>query len=154
MKRGKGRLADELVLKKQNKINKINIFFKTLLIVITITRLWASSLHYLFQNDRSIMEKIINDSFHHYQVGIILIMTSYFFRKALKPEVAFAIGLGIFLEEWAVFLNDLGLKTNNLYLSLTDFGLVLGLVVLIYILLLTKIQTTFSEDVKSGSWGN
>lgn len=72
----------------------------------------------------------------------------------LKSEVAFAIGLGIFLEEWPVFLNDLGFKTNNLYLSLTDFGLVFGLVVLIYILLLTKIHATFSGDVESRSWRN
>ena len=141
MKRAKDHMADEIVLKKQNKINKIKIFFKILLIAITITRLWAISLHYLFQNNSQIMDRIVNDSFHHYQVGVMLIMVGYLFRKILKPKTVYAIGLGIFLEEWPVFLNDLGLKTNNLYLSLIDFSLVSGLVVLMYILLLTKLQT-------------
>lgn len=145
----RARLADEIVLKKQNKINKIKIFFKSLLIAITITRLWAISLHYLFQNNRQIMDRIVNDSFHHYQVGIVFIVASYLFRKKLKPEITFAIGLGIFLEEWPVFLNDLGLTTNKLYLSLPDFILIIGLIVLTYILLLTKIQTTPLKNVKN-----
>jgi len=31
------------------------------------------------------------------------------------------VGLGIFLEEWPVFLNDLGFGTNALYQTWSDF---------------------------------
>jgi len=137
----KEHFGDRAISKKQSMAIRIKIFFKILLISIAITRVWAISLHYLFQDNKEILERIINDSFHHYQVGIVLIAITHLFRKIFKSETAFAVGLGIFLEEWPVFLNDLGLKTNYLYLSLIDFSLVYGFVVLLYILMFTKLQT-------------
>lgn len=133
----------------QNEIGKTKIFFKTLLIAIAATRLWTISLYYLFGNNKEIIERIVNDSFHHYQVGILLIAASYALRKTFRPEVVSAIGLGIFLEEWPVFFNDLGLKTNNLYHSKLDFMLIFGLVAFIYVLLLWRAKRELVEIVKN-----
>ena len=121
---------------EQNQFAKVKTFFKVLLITLTITRLWSISLFYLFGNDSEFTNRIINDSFHHYQVGILLIITSYLLRKMFRPEIMYAIGLGIFLEEWPVFFNDLGLKTNYLYHSKVDFIFIFALIVLVYFLFL------------------
>ena len=121
---------------EKNKFTKVLTFFKVLLIILTITRFWSISLFYLFGNGSEFTNRIINDSFHHYQVGILLIAVTYPLRKVFRPEVVLAIGFGIFLEEWPVFLNDLGLKTNYLYHSKVDFIFIFGLIVLIYFLFL------------------
>lgn len=107
-------------------------FFNTLLITIALTRLWAVSLFYLFGNNSEFTNRIVNDGFHHYQVGLILFVIGLFFRKVIKSVVVVAIGLGIFLEEWPVFLNDLGLKTNKLYHTKIDFVFIFVLITFIY----------------------
>jgi len=122
------------------EIKKIKSFFKVLLITIVVTRLWSISLFYLFGNNSEIINRIINDSFHHYQVGILLIIVGYLFRKSFKSKIIIPVGLGIFLEEWPVFLNDLGLKTNDLYHSKIDFISIFVSVIFIYFLLLVLIK--------------
>ena len=120
----------------KNKNTKVNTFFKVLLITIAVTRLWTISLFYIFGNNSEITNRIVNDPIHHYQVGILLLVASYPLRKFLKPLTLSAIGLGILLEEWPVFLNDLGLKTNGIYHTKIDFIFVFGFVVIIYLLLI------------------
>jgi len=108
-------------------------FFNTLLISIAVTRLWAVSLFYLFGNNSDLTNKIVNDGFHHYQVGLILCVAGLLFRKFIKSMVIVAVGLGIFLEEWPVFLNDLGLKTNSLYHTKIDFISIFTLALFVYL---------------------
>ena len=113
--------------------HSIKTFFNTLLVTITLTRLWAVSLFYLFGNNSEFTNRIINDGFHNYQVGLVLFVIGLLFRKFNKSVVITAVGLGIFLEEWPVFLNDLGLKTNSLYHTKIDFISVFTLVAIIYL---------------------
>ena|SRR3989344_2137494 len=121
-------------------MEKVKSFFKVLLITIIVTRLWTISLFYLFGNESEFTNRIVNDSFHHYQIGILLMVAGYLFRKMFKSKVVIPVGLGIFLEEWPVFLNDLGLKTNDLYHSKIDFISVVVLVTFGYFLFLTLIK--------------
>ncbi len=119
-------------MKDKKQTTKVKTFFKVLLIILTITRLWTISLFYLFGNNSEITNKIVNDSFHHYQVGILLIAASYLLRKMFRLVILLTIGFGIFLEEWPIFLNDLGFKTNYLYHSKIDFIFIFSLIVLAY----------------------
>lgn len=106
------------------------------LIAVTLTRIWSVSLFYIFGNNSQFTQKFVSDSIHHYQVGLLLVPMSYLLRKIFKPRLLLGIGLGIFLEEWPVFLNDIGFNTNGLYHTKFDFILILGFVGLIYILFL------------------
>ena len=114
----------------------ISSFFLIVLATITLTRIWSVSLFYIFGNNSEFTQKIVSDSLHHYQVGLLLLPTSYLLRKILKPRFLSGIGLGIFLEEWPVFLSDIGFNTNGYYHTKFDFILILGLVGLVYILFL------------------
>ena len=87
----------------------------------------------IFGKDSLTIERVINDSWHHYQVGLILVVVAVLFGKLKKFKLLLAIGLGIFLEEWPVFLNDLGLNTNLLYQTNVDFISVFVLVGFVYI---------------------
>lgn len=79
------------------------------------------------------MERIVNDSWHHYQVGLALTILACLLRKWRNRNGLLAIGLGIFLEEWPVVLNDLGLQTNYLYHTKLDFFLVFSFVSIMYV---------------------
>ena len=115
---------------------EISAFFLIILVTVVLTRIWATSLFYLFGKDSEFTQKIVGDSLHHYQVGLLLMPISYLLRRNLKTRYLFGIGLGIFLEEWPVFLNDIGFNTNNYYHTKFDFILVLGIIGLIYSLFL------------------
>ena len=104
------------------------------LIIILLTRIWAISLFYFLGDDSQIAQGIVNDPFHHYHFGLALIVLAVLLRKHRKALFLVAIGLGIFLEEWVVFLKDLGLSTNNAYLTKTDFFSIIGIVGLIRVL--------------------
>ncbi len=125
---------------ERSKSIKTQTFFKVLLVTLAITRLWSISLFYLFGENSEFTNRFVNDSFHHYQVGILIIVSTFLLRKVSRPEVIRAIGFGIFLEEWPVFLNDLGLKTNYLYHSKVDFIFIFSLIVSIYFLFLRLIK--------------
>lgn len=120
----------------------------TLIVVVTIclTRIWSISLYYIFGKDSLTIEKIINDPWHHYQVGLMLMVIALLFGRLKRFKLIFAIGLGIFLEEWPVFLNDLGLNSNNLYHTKVDFISIIVFVGLVYIL-----SKTFYSKVGSKS---
>lgn len=112
----------------------MSLFLIITIVFIILTRIWAVSLFYLFANNREFIQKFVNDSIHHYQVGLFLLPMSYLLRKRLKPTILLGIGLGIFLEEWPVFLSDIGFDTNHLYQTNFDFVIILGLIFLIYFL--------------------
>ena len=117
-------------------MKKISSFLLIVLLTITLTRIWAISLFYIFGNSGEFIEKIINDPYHHYQVGILLLALAYPLRKLLNSKIISAVGLGIFLEEWPVFLNDLGLNTSKYYHSKVDFLVIVGVIGFIYLLTL------------------
>ena len=121
-------------ISKNINFNVISSYLLVILVVISLTRLWAISLFYIFANNPEFIEKIISDRWHHYQVGIILVLLAYLLRRIQKSKLILAIGLGIFLEEWPVFLYDLGLNTNKLYHTKLDFLLIAGIVFTLYIL--------------------
>ena len=120
-------------MKKYNVFQKNNAFL-IVLVTICLTRVWAISLFYIFGNDSQTIEMIVNDPWHHYQVGLVLIILAFLLRKFRKAKFIYPIGLGIILEEWPVLLNDLGLNTNHLYHSKIDFIGIITIVGLIYIL--------------------
>ena len=105
-----------------------------ILLTISLTRVWSISLYYIFGKDSLTIDRIINDPWHHYQVGIIIAVVALLFGRLKKFKTLLAIGLGIFLEEWPVFLNDLGLNTIHLYPTKVDFISIFALVGLIYTL--------------------
>ena len=115
-------------------MQKVSSFLLVVLITIVLTRLWAISLFYIFAPDSKIIERIVNDGLHHYQVGLILLSLGYLLRRMYKSKLISAIGLGIFLEEWPVFLNDLGLNTNRFYRTTLDFFLIFGFIGILYVL--------------------
>ena len=115
-------------------MKKISAFFLIVLLSVTLTRVWSTSLFYIFAINPEFIQKFVNDSIHHYQIGLLLLPTSYLLRKILKPRLLLGVGLGIFLEEWPVFLNDIGFSTNGFYHTKFDFMFIFGLIGLIYIL--------------------
>ena len=108
-------------------------FLLIVLVTIILTRIWSISLFYIFGSNSEFTQKFVNDSLHHYQVGLLLLPLSYLLGKIFNPRLLSGIGLGIFLEEWPVFLNDIGFNTNRYYHTKFDFMLVVGLIGLIYI---------------------
>lgn len=120
---------------KQRELFKIiSDLAPIVLVTISLTRIWAISLFYIFGKDSQAADRIINDPWHHYQVGLVLVVAVLFFGRLKKMKLLFAIGLGIFLEEWPVFLNDFGLNTNYLYHTRVDFISIFALVGFAYIL--------------------
>lgn len=120
--------------KQKVLFNIISDLAPIVLVTISLTRIWTISLFYIFGKDSQTIDRIINDSWHHYQVGLMLVVVALLFGKLKRLKLLFAIGLGIFLEEWPVFLNDLGLNTNYLYHTKVDFIGVFALVGFVYIL--------------------
>jgi hypothetical protein len=121
-------------MNKQKFLKETANFSLHVLIIILLTRIWAISLFYLLGNDSQIAQSIVSDPIHHHHLGLALIILAILLRKHRKAMFLAAMGLGIFLEEWAVFLKDIGLNTNHLYLTKIDFFSIIGLVGLIYIL--------------------
>ena len=113
---------------------ELSFFLSIVLLVISLTRIWAISLFYIFANNPEFIEKFSNDRWHHYQVGLLIVTITYLLRKVIRTKITYAIGVGIFLEEWPVFLNDLGFNTNRLYHTKFDFITIMGITSLIYIL--------------------
>lgn len=119
---------------KKLDYKKISSFILIVLIAIIVTRIWSISLFYIFGKDSIAIERIVNDPWHHYQVGLVLIVLAFLLHKLNKARFLSAVGLGIFLEEWPVFLNDLGLGTNALYHTKVDFIAIILIVVFFYAL--------------------
>ena len=94
-------------------------FLKFLLAGFTLTRVYSVGVYHLLSLNPKLLQQIIEDQFHHYHIGIIVLVISL----ALKKKINFltAIGLGIILEEWPIVLSDLGLPTKNLYHTKIDF---------------------------------
>lgn len=109
-------------------------FFFFLSIAILITRLWALSIFIIFRDYPHFLELIINDSLHHYHVGLLLIVLSYPVRRFIRPIITLSIGLGIVLEEWPVVLHDLGFNTLSQYHTGWDLFVILVVVFISYLI--------------------
>lgn len=112
-------------------------FISIVLIAIILMRSYALGLFYILEKfigeNSQIAKQIVDDPWHHYQFGLLLMILGFFIYKTRKSFVLLAIGLGIFLEEWAVFLSDLGLSTNQFYATKMDFISIILIVSAIYI---------------------
>lgn len=117
------------------------------LVAIIATRIWAISLFYIFGKNSQITERIINDPWHHYQVGLLLILIAFLLQKLKRSTTVTAVGLGMFLEEWPVFLNDLGLNTNYLYHTKFDFVVIISLIGSIYIVSKALYSKSVLKDI-------
>ena len=108
-----------------------------MLVTITLMRILVLALFYAldrFATDNGqLATRIAEDPWHHYHIGLLLILVGLVLHKTRKSAIMIAIGLGIFLEEWALFIHDLGFQTNQLYLSKIDFVTIAVPVGLIYI---------------------
>ena len=119
------------------KINKNFVkFFRTVFIAMILTRVWAISLTVLFNHETKIYQRILNDSLHHYQIGLLLILYYLLNKKRRMVYRLPAIGLGIIFEEFAVVLGDLGFNTTRYYLKGYDFLITGIFVILFYIFIL------------------
>jgi hypothetical protein len=66
--------------------------------------------------------RLLEDSFHHYFFGLLIVPLSLILRKQLKSYfyLVFSLGLALFLEEYSIWLADLGITTPNPYLSAAE----------------------------------
>ncbi len=65
-----------MTIPKNLNFKEISSFLMIIFVVISLTRLWAINLFYIFGNNSVFIEKIVNDRWHHYQVGLILVLLS------------------------------------------------------------------------------
>ena len=119
------------------KINKSIVkFFRSVFIAMILTRIWVISLTVIFDKESKIYKRILNDSLHHYQIGLLLILYYLLNKKRRMVYRLPAIGLGIIFEEFAVVLGDLGFNTTRYYLKGYDFLITGIFVILFYIFIL------------------
>lgn len=101
-------------------------------IAIRVCLILLSTFFNLFKNIslvQTIAQTIVKDRFHHYQVGVLLLLLSpIFWRKfPTKKEIILGIGTALILDE-AVFVLDAvpGVKIPYPYFSIFDFLLLVG----------------------------
>ena len=99
----------------------LNSFFGILIVSYLVTRAWTLGVFLYFGAESEIVKQITRDPWHHYHFAIGLIVLALIFRKKRHAASVLPIGLGIFLEEWPIFLYDLGFQTSKLYLTRVDF---------------------------------
>ena len=116
-----------------NLLENISKLSLVVLATIIATRILALGFFYFSGKDSQIAQSAVNDQLHHYHLGLILILISFLLYKRKYVKFLGAVGLGILLEEWIVVLKDLGVKTGQIYLTVTDFISVVGIVMLVYI---------------------
>ena len=97
-----------------------------------MTRLWALSLYLVLSPSQ--LHQILTDSYHHYQVGILLILLAYPLKKIFNPLVMLTIGGGIALEELSVILRELGIRHVIHYQSGLDIFIIITMIGIVYIL--------------------
>lgn len=118
-------------------LNGVSRFCSIVLVTTFLTRIYVLTLFYIFgrfvSENSPIVKQIVEDPWHHYHVGLLLVVFGVIFFKIRKSTVLLAVGLGIFLEEWAVFLNDFGFRTKYLYASKIDFFIIMFLVGFVYL---------------------
>ena len=77
---------------------------------------------YPWLGDNTLDYDFLADSFHHYQLGSVLIVLGGLFyrRLARRRVIYFAISIALVVEEYVVILSDVGLWTGYRYLSGAD----------------------------------
>ena len=60
---------------------------------------------------------IWNDRFHHYQLGVILliILTTLHYAVSFSNNFAYSFALALIIEEYSVILYDLGINKGGIY---------------------------------------
>ena len=100
-----------------------NQFFIILLATVLSTRLWVLSLPFLLSPNH--LQQILTDSYHHYQIGLLLLLFAYPLKQKFNPLIILTIGSGIILEELPVILHDLGISHQIHYQSGLDIAIIL-----------------------------
>ncbi|OGD85335.1 hypothetical protein A2164_04560 [Candidatus Curtissbacteria bacterium RBG_13_35_7] len=85
--------------------------------------------------------KAINDNqigFHHYQLGILLVLISVILKKFSKkylpvPDYIFAFGSALFVDQYTYVLSLIGLRLPFVYRSVTDY-IIIALVLIILVI--------------------
>ena len=81
-----------------------NIIVSLLLVRLTVVSFLA------VLPDRSELQRLVlDDNWHHYQLGFLLLLLGWQWFAGVKKELALALGWGLVLDQWPVLLTDLGL---------------------------------------------
>lgn len=106
------------------------------LIFLFILRLWLLFFFFVLKNN-PLAVYTLHDSFHHYYIGLSLLVVSLLLKKWLKKYFVFilAISIALVIDEYTLWLDVIGVKLPYIYLSSIDnivtFGFCLiGLLVL------------------------
>lgn len=115
----------------------------TLLSLVTLDRgVLLIFFHFVRQSPRA-LAYITDDGWHHYHIGMIVALASLLLWKFKYRNFVFLFGLSVILEEWAVLAYESGFPTQYLYLTITDYGVTI--LVLMSLLLGTKIYSRFKN---------
>jgi hypothetical protein len=107
-----------------------------LLASFALTRAYSVVVYHLLSSNQKLLQRIIEDQFHHYQLGVIALIADPFLKK--KRHLLAAIGLGIVLEEWPIVLNDPNLPIKNTYHAKIDFVIPFIILTLIFFFCLPR----------------
>lgn len=118
-------------------------FFLILLTTITLTRIYSVSAFYILGSNEKMLQRVVEDSWHHYHIGLVVLFLAFLFRKRKIALKITAVGLGIVFEEWPIVLNDLGLKTKDIYHTKIDFIAIIGLVAAVFYLFHLKNKKSY-----------
>ena len=84
-------------------LKKASGFGFVVLVSFFIMRIYALGIFYVLEKyigrDSQIAKQIVEDPWHHYQIGFLLIIIGIVFYRTRKSIILIAIGLGIFFEE-------------------------------------------------------
>ncbi|MCH7604811.1 hypothetical protein IID24_02385 [Patescibacteria group bacterium] len=91
-------------------------------------RAWVYSFIYLFGNTE-FAYRLLNDSIHHYQLGIVLLPVGVIFLGRQHHYIPYLLifTFALAIEEHAVLLSDLGMAMSYVYMSFYDVLIVLSL---------------------------
>lgn len=100
---------------------------------ISLTRTVLLVLFYVLFSYTSYLDAIIEDPFHHYHAGLILLGSSYFMKKSMKRLTIQALATALIIEEHAVIVHDLGFSVPGyFYLNGVDLLVSFALTGLLY----------------------
>lgn len=95
------------------------IFYTSLFLL--IIRLWLL-FFFTFFKDTGLAKETLADSFHHYYIGILLVIVAFGLKEWLKKYYFFvlAFGLALIIDEYTLIVGALHIKLPYIYLSQID----------------------------------
>lgn len=108
-------------------ISTVDAFFLILIAAFSFTRICLLLLFYILFTYTSYLDRIIEDPFHHYQAGILVLTLSFFITKKKQRLAVQAVSAGLIIEEHVVILEDMGIHIPG-YFYLNGADLVVGYV--------------------------